>query len=97
MGKAAVALVLFLLWPTEAGAELTCRPNNAMVQYLLDRGEIPLIREEEDSGHVIFTFSDPIDKTWTRVRRMYEEGRPYLCVIEAGQAGKAPPKAGKES
>ena len=66
-----------------------------MVQHLLDRGEILLIREEEDSGHVVFTFSDPIDKTWTRVRRMYEDGRPYLCIIEAGRERRKTPKAGK--
>ena len=97
MGKAyPIALALVLLWPTEAGA-LTCRPLADMRQRLSDRGEVPMVREQEDSGHTVFTFVDPIDRTWTKVRRMYEDGRPYLCVIETGQAGKAPPKAGKES
>lgn len=94
MGKKALALALFLLWPTEAGA-LTCRPVNDMVQRLYNIGEIPLVRETEASGHTVYTFVDPIDKTWTKVRRMYENGEPYLCVIAVGQASKTLPKAGK--
>lgn len=94
MGRLALVL-FFFLWPTEAGA-LTCRPNNDMARRLLEGyGEIPLFRTEEPSGHIVFTFVNPANHTWTRVRRMFEEGKPYLCVIAVGVGDRTIPKAEK--